>query len=61
VNGIKTRISLLIAAAAFSSVFVVASPAAADSCHPMPEAYCNTITYLNDCVFWPPPAEYCDS
>lgn len=57
----KARIVLLVAVAAALNVFAAAPAPAADSCHPMPQAYCNTITYLNDCVFWPPPAEYCDS
>lgn len=57
----KTRIALLVAVAAAGGVLVAPPARAADSCHPMPEAYCNTIRYLNDCIFWPPPAEYCDS
>ncbi len=60
-NRLETRIVLLLAVATASSVFTASPASAADSCHPMPEAYCNTLTYLNDCVFWPPPAEYCDS
>ncbi|HYP23927.1 MAG TPA: hypothetical protein VEV43_10155 [Actinomycetota bacterium] len=58
---IKRRIALCLAASALASVGMAAPASAGDSCHPLPQAYCNAIQYLNDCVFWPPPAEYCDN
>ncbi len=62
VDRTKVRIASVLATAALASGIFVASPArAAETCHPLPQVYCNVITYLNDCVFWPPPAEYCDS
>lgn len=61
-NRFKARIAAFLVVSAATTVFFGGSPAlASDSCHPFPEAYCNTITYLNNCVFWQPPAEYCDS
>lgn len=58
---IKTRIVLLLAVGAASSVLTASPASAADTCHPMPQAYCNAIQYLNDCVVWHPHAEYCNN
>ncbi|HEX2058129.1 MAG TPA: hypothetical protein VHI71_07145 [Actinomycetota bacterium] len=58
---IKSRIALLLAAAAVSTVFVAPPARAADNCHPFPEVYCNTTYYLQHCVFRRPPADWCDA
>ena len=51
---IKARIALLLAAMAVSSIFVAAPAArAADSCHPYPEQYCNTMNWYYRCVVGP--------
>ena len=57
---IKTRIALLLAVVAAAGVFTASPAPAAGTCHPMPQVYCNWIQWLNDCVFWPPPADYCN-
>lgn len=58
---IKARIAVFLAVAAASSVFVMGAPARASECHPMPEQYCNTMNWLQDCVFRRPPADWCDA
>ena len=61
VDRTKVRIVSALATVALASGIFAAAPArAAETCHPLPQVYCNTIQYLNDCVFWPPHAEYCN-
>ena len=49
---IKARVALFLTALALSSVFVAGSPArAADNCHPLPDAVCNTHDWYRECVF----------
>ena len=53
VDRIKRRIALCLAASALASVFMAAPAAAADdSCYPYPEQYCNTMTWVIECVWW---------
>ncbi|MDQ3953898.1 MAG: hypothetical protein M3279_13200 [Actinomycetota bacterium] len=52
-NRIKTRIALLLAATALSSVFLAAPAAAADNCHPYPQVYCTTMDFYYRCVIGP--------
>ncbi|MDQ3957367.1 MAG: hypothetical protein M3273_03495 [Actinomycetota bacterium] len=59
-NRIKTRMALLLAATALSSIFVAAPASAADNCHPYPDVYCETMDFYYRCVIgpikygWPP-------
>ncbi len=53
VNRIKRRMALLLAATALSTIFVAAPAAAADTCHPYPQAYCAVREFYYRCVVGP--------
>jgi hypothetical protein len=52
VDRTKRRIALCLAASALASAFMVAPAAADDSCYPYPEVYCNTMSWVIECVWW---------
>ncbi len=50
---IRFRIVLLVALSALSSIFVASPAQASASCHPMPDAVCETPQWVYDCVYTP--------
>ena len=62
---IKRRIALCLAASALISVLAATPAAAADNCHPAPDAVCNSRKWVVECVVWivkyGHAADYCDT
>ncbi len=52
-NRIKTRMALLLAATALSSIAMAAPAQAAGGCYPYPEVYCDVQEFYFECVLGP--------
>ena len=50
---IRTRMALLLAATALSTVFFAAPASAAETCHPYPQVYCYARDFYYRCVIGP--------